>query len=316
MIAGLKLPFTDLSHLTEDEKERETYAAMKRGDPLIYSGRIQADDLLGIPDLLRKENGGYIAGDIKSGSGEEGEEDSDDKKPKKHYAVQLALYTDILRRLRLSAGPQAFVWDVHGREVPYSFTALHGKRNPRTLWQDYEEALAEARAIVGRKLETLPAYASGKCKNCVWYTTCLKSLEAADDLTLIPELGRSRRDAMINRISTVADLAEANPDGFLQGKKQTVFSGVGPDTLKKFVARAKLVKSQGAAYLRAPVKLPTVDKELFFDIEVDPMRDICYLHGFVERRGGDNKTERFIAFFADEPTVEKEEKAFERLGSS
>jgi predicted RecB family nuclease len=312
VIAGLKLPFTDLSQLSEDEKERETHAAMKRGDPLIYSGRIQADDLLGIPDLLRKENGGYIAGDIKSGSGEEGEEDSEDKKPKKHYAVQLALYTDILRRLGLSAGPQAFVWDVHGKEVPYSFTTLHGKQKPRTLWQDYEYVLAEARAIVGRTSATLPAYASGKCKNCVWYTACLKSLEAADDLTLIPELGRSRRDAMINLIPTVADLAEANPDGFLQGKKQTVFTGVGPDTFKKFVARAKLIKSRGVAYLRAPVMLPASEKELFFDIEVDPMRDICYLHGFVERSGGDNKTEKYIAFFADEPTVEKEENAFAR----
>jgi predicted RecB family nuclease len=310
VIAGLKLPFTDLSRFTEDEKERETYAAMKRGDALIYSGRICADDLVGIPDLLRKEIGGYIAGDIKSGSGEEGDEDSDDKKPKKHYAVQLALYTDILRKRDISAGPHAFVWDVHGKEVPYNFTELYGKRNPRTLWQDYEGALAEARLIVGRTSETLPAYASGKCKNCVWYSTCLKSLEALDDLTLIPQLGRSSRDAMINQIPTIADLAEANPEGFLQGKKQTVFSGIGPDTLKKFVARAKLVKTQGAAYLRAPVKLPAADKELFFDIEVDPMRDICYLHGFVERRNGDNKTERFVGFFADAPTLEAEEKAF------
>src|ERR1700690_1436253 len=63
VIAGLKLPFTDLSRFTEDEKERETYAAMKRGDALIYSGRICADGLVGIPDLLRKETGGYIAGD-------------------------------------------------------------------------------------------------------------------------------------------------------------------------------------------------------------------------------------------------------------
>jgi hypothetical protein len=28
---------------------------MRRGDALIYSGRIFADDLLGIPDILRKD---------------------------------------------------------------------------------------------------------------------------------------------------------------------------------------------------------------------------------------------------------------------
>jgi predicted RecB family nuclease len=311
VIAGLKLPFTDLSRYAEDEKERETYAAMKRGDPLIYGGRIRADDLLGTPDLLRRENGGYIAGDIKSGAGEEGEEDREDKKPKKHYAVQLALYTDILRRLGLSAGPSAFIWDVHGREMPYSFTAVHGKHNPRTLWQDYEEALTEARAILCRTSATLPAYIASKCRNCVWHTACLKSLQAADDLTLIPEFGRSRRDAMIGRIPTIAALAAADPKAFLQGKGETVFEKVDPKTLEKFIARAKLVKTQGAAYLRTPVRLPAADKELFFDIEVDPMRDICYLHGFIERRGGDNKTERFIAFLADEPTIEKEARAFD-----
>ncbi len=44
---------------------------MQRGETLIYSARLQADGLLGDPDLLRREGDGYIAGDIKSGAGEE-----------------------------------------------------------------------------------------------------------------------------------------------------------------------------------------------------------------------------------------------------
>src|ERR1017187_6288346 len=73
---------------------------------------------------------------------------------------------------------------------------------------------------------------------------------------------------------------------------------------------ARLIATKGTAYLSAPVSFPVADKELFFDIEVDPMRDVCYLHGFVERSSGDNSTERFVAFFADEETPESEEKAF------
>jgi predicted RecB family nuclease len=96
VIAGLQMPFVDLSSYSGDEKERRTLEAMQRGEPLIYSGRIQESGLLGDPDLLRKETGGYIAGDIKSGAGEEGPDD--DPSPKLHYAVQLALYTDILER--------------------------------------------------------------------------------------------------------------------------------------------------------------------------------------------------------------------------
>lgn len=312
VMAGLGVPFLDLSTFSGDRKERLTLEAMDRGEPLIYGGRISADGLLGDPDLLRKEANGYVAGDIKSGSGEEAGSDDDDKKPKKHYAVQLALYTDILEQLGRSAARRAFVWDVHGDEVPYDFTALYGKRDPRRLWDDYQECLSEARGIVSRAEKTEPAYSSGLCKNCVWYSTCLKTLETSNDLTLIPFLGRSMRQSMSQRIHTIAELADINPDGFLTDKgKKTVFPGVGPDTLRKMQARAKLLSiKDGKPYLRAPVALPHSERELFFDIEVDPMRDVCYLHGFVERNGGDSAKERFVYFFADDPTPEAEERAF------
>ena len=306
---GLAIPFTNLSRYAGDDKERQTLAAMQRGDALIYSGRMQADGLLGDPDLLRREGEGYVAGDIKAGVGEEGPEDH--AKPKKHYAVQLALYTDILERKGLSAGRRAFVWDVNRAEVTYDFEDLQGKRNPRTLWQDYQDCLAAARAIVEKADTTLAAYGS-VCKLCHWYTACTARLAATNDLTLIPELGRARRDALMARFPTIEALAAANPGDFLAGKK-TLFPGIGPATLEKLHARAQLLAAGDAArpYLRGAVSLPSADLELFFDIEVDPMRDLCYLHGFVERRHGDNDTERFVAFFADAPTAEAERRAFE-----
>jgi hypothetical protein len=128
VIVGLDIPVTDLSAYGLEEKEQKTAEAMARGDALIYGGRISADNLLGDPDLLRKEGSGYIAGDIKSGSGEEGPEDG--AKPKKHYVVQLGLYTDILERKGSSGDRRAFIWDVHGQEVIYDFTELIGKRDP------------------------------------------------------------------------------------------------------------------------------------------------------------------------------------------
>jgi predicted RecB family nuclease len=87
---GLGKPFLDLSGLPTIEREQQTMAAMERGEPLIYQGRIRHDDLLGQPDLLRREGTGYVPGDIKSGAGEEGAEE-DDRKPKAHYAVQLGV---------------------------------------------------------------------------------------------------------------------------------------------------------------------------------------------------------------------------------
>lgn len=71
VIEGIEVPYVDLSQYAGEEKERLTLAAMERGEPLIYGGRISAGDLLGDPDLLRLEGDGYVAGDIKSGAGEE-----------------------------------------------------------------------------------------------------------------------------------------------------------------------------------------------------------------------------------------------------
>ena len=307
VIDGLELPLLDLSRYAGDEKEWRTFEAMQRGEPLIYSARITADDLLGDPDLLRREGSGYVAGDIKSGSGEEGQDD--DAKLKKHYGVQLALYTDILERRGLAGSRRPFVWDIHGEEVTYDLEEPQGKRNPTTIWQIYQDALAQAQRIVAQTERSDPAYC-GACKLCHWYTACVADLESADDLTLLPELGRAKRDVMVDRIPTVSNLATTNVDGFISGKK-TAFKGIGPGTLRKLQARAKLNKTKGAGpYLTAPVSLPSSETELFFDIEVDPMRDFCYLHGFVRRRGGDNTTERYVAFFTDAVSREEEERAF------
>jgi len=58
VIDGLTLPILDLSRYAGDEKEQKTFETMQRGEPLIYSARISADDLLGDSDLLRREGDG------------------------------------------------------------------------------------------------------------------------------------------------------------------------------------------------------------------------------------------------------------------
>jgi predicted RecB family nuclease len=177
------------------------------------------------------------------------------------------------------------------------------------MWEVYQDALVLAHGIVAQTERTHPAYC-GACKLCHWYNACVADLEKSDDLTLLPELGRSRRDAMVDLIPTVSDLAAANVDGFISGKK-TSFKGVGPGMLQKFHERAKLNTEKNAKpYLTEPVSLPHSETELFFDIEVDPMRDLCYLHGFVERHGGERSTERYVAFFTNAVSGVEEERAF------
>jgi predicted RecB family nuclease len=304
-VSSLAVPFTDLSGRTGADRELLTREAIERGDGLIYGGRIRADNLVGDPDLLRKDVTGYAAGDIKSGSGFEGSEG----RLKKHYAVQLGLYKDILKRKGIDGEGTPFIWDVHGSEVPYDFERSLGPGGGDPLWQVYLACLEAVEGIVYRDVKTTPAWAS-LCKQCHWHSLCLSRLKELDDLTLIPYLGRSKRDAMIGSVETVSALASCDLTHFMDGKS-TVFPRLRADRLGDFQLRARLQKQPDARpVLKNTLTLPEAEVELFFDIETDPMRDICYLHGFVERYGGDSATERYVSFFAPEATDRGERDAF------
>ena len=308
-IEELDVPFENLRPSSAEENEHLTAEAMQRGDELIYGGRIRFGNLLGEPDLIRKEGDRYVAGDIKSGAGFEGMTAESAGKPKKHYAVQLALYTDILDKLGLSAGHSPFIWDVHGQELQYDLDAPMGIRTPTSLWVYYKSCLHEVSSIASKNKTTLPALCA-MCKLCHWRTLCLKQLKATNDLSLIPELGRTRRDVMSTQIENVADLAGCDLAVYIDGDG-TVFQGIGRRMLETFHQRAILLSQPDAGpYIRGNILLPQAETELFFDVETDPIRDICYLQGFVERRSQDDRTEKYVAFFAEHPTLENERKAF------
>jgi uncharacterized protein len=315
VIGRVEPAFLDLSTLKGDEKEQATRDAIARQVPLIYSGRLSDDELLGVPDLLRLENGGYVAIDIKSGAGaefvpEEGSDDDAPSKPKKPYGVQLALYTDLLSRLGVSAGWYGYIWDVYGEEVRYDLMAPLGPRTP-SLWDLYLQARQAVGEALSRPGATRPAMAS-ICKPCVWRTACTTTLREAEDLTLLPELGRSKRDVLAAQFPTVRDLAVANLERFFEpGGKKTTFRGIGPDMLRKFQRRAALLQQKDPQpYLRRPWTAPSTDFELFLDVETDPLRDWCYLHGVVIRDGTQGGREHFEAFWMETLTPIAEREAF------
>ena len=301
--------FLDLSTAEGEEKRRLTFEAMQAETPLIYSGRIVSGDLVGVPDLLRRHGSGYIPIDIKSGRGEEDGGIDGDGKPKLHYAVQLALYVDILEQLGLSAARRGFIFDIHGDEIEYDLDTPRGVRNPKTLWQEYQDVLQSVWQIAAGVQSPVGALASG-CKLCHWYSECKRSLTEANDLTLIPGLGRANRDVLESEFADVDALAAIDPDAYIN-KGKTSFKGIGEKSFIKFAERAKLLCTPDAKpYLKESIALPRSSVELFFDIEVDPLRDLTYLHGIVERRNGDNGTERFVSFFAEDENEQSERDAF------
>jgi len=148
----------------------------------------------------------------------------------------------------MSGGRMPFVWDIHNQEVVYDLEALQGKRSPTSLWSIYQNVLNEVKAITASKAETLAAYSS-KCKLCHWRTVCIKAVTQTKDLTLIPELGRSKRDSMLPHVKNLDELACADISCLTTKGKKTLIPGIGPDSLVKFQKRAQLqVKPSSKPY--------------------------------------------------------------------
>lgn len=309
IVAGLQV--LDLSGLDDFSREQETLAAMRRGVPLIYSGRMTRNGLVGEPDLLERRGSGYIPGDIKAGSGLEGFDGGGDKL-KERYAFQVAHYVHILEKMGVSDGSrESYIVGRDGQRTPYLLHDAIGVRNQTTWWGSYQNALQAVTGLVSGAAPSRSALSS-TCKLCHWYGRCKQECIDNDDLTLIAELGRSKRDVMMGTIPTVSALAVCNPAAFITANgKKTVFPGIGPDTLAKFHERAKLLTTPGAKpYLKQAITLPVAANEVFFDIEVDPMRDIVYLHGFVERPHGQPAGAKLIASYAEGLAHSDEEAAF------
>lgn len=301
----------DLSGIAKISRFKPTMEAMQKKVPYIYQGRLEAAELVGEPDLLELQpNGEYMAIDIKSGSGLEGEDEESDGKPKKHYALQLALYTDALRRLGFATHYQGKIWDSKGNIVDYPLNSPQGVKNKQTWWELYEETVPIVRALLEGTTKTEPAMISA-CKLCQWQSTCKKQCIEKKDLSLVHELGRSKKEGMLSIALDITSLSAVDPESLCDSKGKTGIAGIGKASLEKYVRRAKLLTSGSKEPLiRGSFSLPDKPIELFFDLEGDPTQDIVYLHGVVERKAG-NKV--FHSFVAEEVSQEAEKDAWSKF---
>ena len=304
--------FTDISRGSFEERFSKTIQAIEDNAPLIYQGVLYSENLFGIPDLLKRmPDGSYVPIDIKSGSGLDGENGKG--KPKKHYAVQLCLYVELLQQLGLKNNRQGIVFDVHKNEVVYHLDELIGNGNGITCWEFYQETKAKAQSLLDNKVQNKPAM-SGACKLCPWYNSCKKWCQNNQDLTMIFYLGRAKRDAINEelKIEKIDAFSKLDMKAVMEKKKQNknFLKSIGEKTLNKLVARAKILNNTKEPVIYSKIDLPQTAYELFFDIEDDPTQEFVYLHGVYER----SKTgEKFIPFVADGDTPAAEATAWKRF---
>lgn len=308
--------FTDLSVGSLDERFKNTMEAIQNKAPLIYQGVLKFENYLGIPDLLRRmPDGKYVPVDIKSGSGFEGSDEDfeEEGKPKKHYAVQLCLYVELLKKLGIPNTGTARIIDIHSNEVDYNLDQPMGKRMPMTWWQFFEQTKNNVQILLENKAQVKPAIA-GACKMCPWYSSCKKWSKDNEDLAEIFYLGRSKRDVInedlnVEKVSDFCniDLAEL---AHKKKKDKTFLKGIGESTIEKLVRRAKIISITKQPVVYCKIEFPKVSNELFFDIEDDPTQEFVYMHGVYERKG---KEERFVHFTAHNNTKEAEKEAWQRF---
>ena len=307
MLSELPPRSVDLRDLPPADRQAATDAAMDAGADLIVGGEIASGDLLARPDLIRRGGAGYLPGDVKAG----GALDGATGRPKRAYAMQIALEVDILVRLGRLSVRKGFIIDTRADETVYDLDAPLGPRSPGTLWDAYLATLAEARAIAAGAGRTSAA-ASAACKLCRWRSHCSGELLAADDLTLVPQLGRTVRAALAPTITTVNALADLDVAAAILPDGRTVFPGVGAQRLARFRDRARLVREPALGpRARRPLPLSRAPVEMFLDIEVDPFGSRTYLHGIVTRRQSPiGDLEDFSAHFTGDDSLEAERDAF------
>lgn len=307
VLADLPPRSVDLRDLAPGERRAATEAAMDAGADLIVGGEIAWGDLLARPDLIRRGDAGYVPGDIKAG----GALDGATGRPKRAYAMQIALEVDILERSGRLAVRKGFILDGHARETVYDFDAPLGPRMPGTLWDAYLAMLVEARSIAAGRGGTTAA-ASAACKLCRWRSHCAAELLAADDVTLVPQLGRSVRAALAPLVTTVNEMADIDVAAATTQNGKTIFAGVGSQRLARFRDRARLVREPALGpRARRHLPLSRAPVEMFLDIEVDPFGSRTYLHGIVTRRQSPiGDLEDFAAHFTGDDSLEAERDAF------
>ncbi len=261
--------FMDLTAGTINERYQKTIEAMRNGTALIYQGVLKHENLLGIPDLLRKlEDGSYMPIDIKSGMGLEGadEESGEEGKPKKHYAVQLCLYNELLKKHNHASHDKGKILDINSEEIEYDLIAPISVRN-KTTWRElYEEVKGKVSLLISNQDVNKPAL-SGICKLCAWYTSCKNWCEEKKDLTNIFYLGRSVRDT-INRdlsIESIDDFLKLDIQEVLKEKKKNkqYLRGVGETLLSKFINRANILYKTKKPIAYEKIVFPRVGYELF-----------------------------------------------------
>lgn len=290
-------PIEDLKPLSIEAAAKQTAKLLREGAPLIYQGVIRHDELLGRPDLLVRRDDApsafgawhYEAIDIKAGRGWEMREGGKPKF-KRHYALQVMFYRDILTRLQQYAPPQGKILNIDGEIESFDGADFES---------DYASALAEVQKLVAGRERSEPVLSSG-CSQCEWYRRCRQWVETTHDPSGLFFIGKQKFALKAHGLDTIDAIAAMDVSRHLKGPDK--IPGMAEKSLQRAKHRAQ-VMLRGEPDVRPGFSFPDAEEEIYFDIEDDPTQGLVYFFGLVlrNRHGRDD----FLYFLADGPAEEE-----------
>lgn len=282
------------------DRARLTREAIERGAPLIYQGALVSEPWLGYPDFLIRSaatgSSGYRPEDAKLA-----------RKPKGEHILQLGIYAELLEQ-RFGGMVRDAVVHVATAD-PVSFDLRRTRYILKRLMRGFEGFVADQ----ARSTKPQPCAA---CAQCDYKPRCEAEWRESDSPFFVAGVSGAQLVKLETAgVHTLSQLADLQPT--------TKVDGMGPDTLTKLIAQAKLqqgAREQGThryellprARGRGFAMLPAPDDgDLFFDMEGDPLASegLEYLFGIFGRLPGQQEP-IFHPIWAHDQVDEKA--AFER----
>lgn len=282
-----KKKFTEVKIGDLEEAFVKTLELMKKGEN-IYHGVLIDGNWTGIPDFLEAVKGEsdlgnhyYIPYDIKSS-----------KKLEDVHKFQLTFYALLLEKIQGVRPEHGHI--INADQEVLSFEIEEFVEKFELTLEDVE------RIFSGEK----PApFLTGSCKQSPWFETCKKEARVCDDVSLIYKITKKEWKKLKDAgIRTASDLVKAD----IRELKKTT-TGISIGRLETIKIQAEALQAERPVIIDRP-KFPKADKEIYFDIEGDPLRHLEYLFGLLVISSG---KEEYVPILAEKP--ENEGKAWKEF---
>jgi uncharacterized protein len=256
---------------------------MRTGRETIYQGVLINGHWVGRPDVLTRVEGRsrfgnyyYVAADIKRS-----------REPREAQKLQGCFYAELLFCLQEAKPVCGYIISPDQKIISYSIESFENEFH-LTL-HEIEKIMAGEKPV---------HFLTAGCKQSPWYSACRLEAETCRDLSVLNRVWREEVAALeavgLKTLDELAGLAIKDLEERAPNVRHSRLE------LIHLQARA-LVENRH--FLLTPPNLPSVETELYFDIESDPLRDHDFLFGVLEVKGGKGRYYSFVATTSAEEKI-------------